>query len=95
MNDEEILIKVKNLLGMAQNSYQDDVLTDLIQVVKSDMVESGVSEVVVNSDKAIGCIMRGVIDNWNYGNGGSYSDIYFKGVIKLREIPEEEDTENV
>ena len=88
-NDEEILIKIKNLLGMGSNTAQDDVLKDLIEVVKLDMADSGVKDKVINSSNAIGTIVRGVIDNWNYGTGADYSKMYINGVVKLREKPEE------
>ena len=88
MNDEEILIKVKSLLGLGTNTAQDDVLRELMSVVKDDMVESGVKETVVNSKSAVGTILRGIIDNWNYGIGADYSQMYINGVIKLREKKE-------
>lgn len=88
-NNEEILVKVKNLLGMGSSTAQDDVLMDLIEVVKLDMADSGVKESVIDSSNAIGTIVRGVIDNWNYGTGADYSKMYLNGVVKLREKKEE------
>lgn len=93
-SDIEILDKVKSLLGMGDNTAQDDVLNELIQVVKLDMADSGVKESVIKSHNAIGTIVRGVIDNWNYGIGADYSKLYINGVIKLREKPEEKTGEN-
>lgn len=89
MNDEEILVKVKNLLGMGTNNANDEVLSELISVVKSDMSDSGVKDSVINSQNAVGTIVRGVVDNWNYGAGADYSKMYINGVIKLRAKSEE------
>lgn len=94
MDEKEILQKIKNLLGMGTNTANDDILLDLINVVKLDMFDSGVSKSVINSQSAIGTIVRGVIDNWNYGSGANYSTMYINGVIKLRAKGEDNTTLN-
>lgn len=93
MNDAQILEKVKNLLGMGTSNFQDELILDYIEVVKRDMINAGVSEKVVNSKDAIGNIVRGVIDNWNYGTDADYSPMYEKRVVQLRAISNNEEAE--
>lgn len=77
MTDAELLIKVKNGLGVT-GSFQDDTLSVYIDDVKAFMRSAGVAESVLNSDASVGCIMRGVADLWNYGNGNATLSDYFR-----------------
>lgn len=84
MTDEELLIKVKKALGITGN-YQDDTLLIYIEEIKSFMLSSGVSEEIINSNKSVGAIARGVSDLWDYGSGSTGLSPYFKErVIQLR-----------
>jgi len=87
---DEILTRIKRLLGFGDNNYQDETLTEYIEVVKTDLINSGVLEEVANSRLAVGAITRGVLDSWNYGLNSQYSSIFNRRVIQLREITIEE-----
>lgn len=78
---DDTLTRVKKSLGITGN-YQDDTLTEYISEVKEYMIDAGVSEDVVNSDKAAGVISRGVADLWNYGTG-KLSDYFYQRVSQL------------
>ena len=83
MTDAEILAKIKTGLGITTD-YQDDLLQIYIDDVKAFMIDAGVSATVATSSAAVGCILRGVTDLWNYGSGGVKFSEYFKQrVIQL------------
>ena len=83
MTDAEILTKVKTGLGITTN-YQDDLLGIYIKDVEAFMLSAGVSASVVTSAAAVGCILRGVSDLWNYSAGGvKYSEYFTQRVIQL------------
>ena len=71
-----MLAKVKTALGIT-GDYQDDLLQIYIDEVIAYLTNAGVSEDVLNSDVAIGIIVRGVADLWNYGSGGTRLSSYF------------------
>lgn len=76
MLENEILTKVKEALGIT-GEYQDNTLSVYIEDVKQFMIDGGVKSSVVNSNKAIGAIVRGVADLWNYGTGATEFSTYF------------------
>lgn len=91
MTDAELLTKIKNGLGIT-GDFQNDTLQVYVDEVKAFMQSAGVKPAVVNSAAAVGCIMRGVADLWNYGSGNARLSEYFKQrVIQLKkaETPEE------
>lgn len=69
--------KGKNITG----TYQDDTLQIHIDEVKAFMLSAGVSQAVIDSDKAVGCILRGVSDLWE---GDSLSSYFKMRVQQLR-----------
>lgn len=77
MTDAEILAKIKTGLGITTD-YMDDLLQIYIDDVKAFMTDAGVPESVTTSAAAVGCILRGVADLWNYGNGTAKLSEYFK-----------------
>ena len=78
-----MLEQIKSNLGIT-GTFQDTTIEGYIEEVKQFMLDGGVSESVVNSDKAIGVITRGVADLWNYGSGGtSLSPYFFQRVTQL------------
>lgn len=96
MNEEELLVKIKNLLGMGQNNFQDDTIKQYIEMVKLEIIRAGVDERVANSKWAIGCITRGIIDKWNFKNGVSNGKMYEESIYQLRAMsPEELSSEEV
>lgn len=84
MTNDELLIKVKQGLGIGGN-YQDETLLIYIDEVKEYMLSAGVSKTTIESVKAVGAILRGVSDLWDYGSGSVGLSPYFKErVIQLR-----------
>lgn len=83
LSSDEILQKVKSAIGVG-GTYQDDTLTIYIDEVKDFLQSAGVSEEVVNSNRAIGIICRGVTDLWCYGPGqGKLSDYFMQRATQL------------
>ncbi len=83
MTEQELLKKIKTGLGIT-GDYQDEALQFYIDEVKGFMRSSGVSEEVVNGSNAVGCIMRGVADLWNYGSGSvKLSEYFIQRVLQL------------
>lgn len=80
---DELLRKVKTGLGIA-GEYQDETLKLYIDEVKEFMRSAGVSDTVINGSEAVGIIMRGVADLWNYGSGSvKLSEYFIQRVIQL------------
>lgn len=76
LSTEEILHKVKIGLGMP-TEFQDPLLTIYIDEVIDFMVAGGVAESVARSHAAVGCILQGVNDLWNFQSGGTKFSPYF------------------
>lgn len=76
MTNDELLGKVKKALGIG-GTYQDDTLIIYINETKEYLLDAGVAASVLNSDKALGIICRGVADLWNYGAGNAKLSEYF------------------
>lgn len=72
-----ILEDVKKSLGLQGNNFHDDTIQEIIDEVKEFLIDGGVAEKIVNSEKAKGTIARGVADLWNYGSGGTSLSPYF------------------
>lgn len=87
MTSEEQLDKVKQGLGITGN-YQDATLNLYIADVKEFMLSAGVKQSVVDSEKSIGCITRGVADLWNLGGNVSFSEYFKQRVIQLSMLEE-------
>ena len=83
MTDAELLTKVKNGLGIT-GEYQDATLTVYVNEAKAYLIDAGVKKSVLESEAAVGCIMRGVADLWNYGSGeGKLSQYFMQRAIQL------------
>lgn len=79
----DILDKVKKGLGITTD-FQDDMLKIYIDDVIAFMVSAGVSQKVATSNMAVGCIIRGVSDLWNYGSGDvKFSQYFLQRIIQL------------
>ena len=86
MTDAELLIKIKNGLGIMGN-FQDETLSVYVDEVKAFMQSAGVKQSVIESEASVGCVMRGVADLWNYGSGNANLSQYFRmRVLQLRKI---------
>lgn len=85
MTDAELLAKVKTgMFGSAQGTWRDDMLQEYINEARRFMQGAGVPADVIASEEAVGCIMIGVNDLWNYTGGGVKLSEYFQQrVIQL------------
>lgn len=80
----DLLTQVKAAIGITGN-FQDATLTVYVNDVKGIMMDSGVPQAVIESDAAVGCIARGVIDLWNLGSGSAkLSDLFVKRMLQLK-----------
>lgn len=77
MTDAALLTAIKNGLGIT-GTFQDATLNIYITEVKAFMLSAGVPQNVIASAAAVGCIMRGVADLWNYGSGSASLSEYFR-----------------
>ena len=94
MTDLELLEAVKSGLGIT-GTYQDVTLNLYIADVKYYLISAGVKSDVVNSNKSVGAIIRGVADLWNYGAGeGKFSEYFYQRAIQLTR-EEADENENV
>lgn len=85
---EQLLTRVKAAIGITGN-YQDSTLLVYIEEVKAFLASAGVRATVLNSDKVVGIVSRGVMDLWNYGAGqGTLSPYFYQRAIQLRFEPE-------
>lgn len=83
MEGAELLKKVKAGLGIT-GDYQDETLQFYIDEAKAFMLSAGVAQTVIDSPVAVGCIMRGVADLWNFGSGSvKFSEYFIQRVIQL------------
>ncbi|MBU7320281.1 hypothetical protein [Paenibacillus oleatilyticus] len=80
MTDAELLIECKKGLDISlDNASLDNVLTQKLRAVKVYMKNAGVSDSMLNSDLAIGCLVVGVTDLWNLKGG----DVAFSPVFHV------------
>lgn len=85
------LKEIKNRMNITHD-YQDNQLKGFIEDVKEDLLDSGVKQAVIDSDKSIGCIARGVSEKV-YGQfdlKGDYSDYFKQRAIQLSKVTDEE-----
>ena len=79
MTEAELLSKVKiGLFGSDAGTWRDGMLTVYINEVRDFMQKAGVPAEKINSPAAVGCILIGVNDLWNYSGGGVRLSEYFK-----------------
>lgn len=65
--------------------YDEPTISGLIQDVKDFCVDAGVPADVMESEKAIGLIARGVSDLWNMGAGeGKWSEVFRMRLYQLQ-----------
>lgn len=88
LTPEQLLDRVKNAIGIT-GDYQDDAIQIYIDEVKAFLASAGVRAAVLQSDKVVGIVTRGVSDLWNYGAGGGVLSPYFyQRAIQLIYEPE-------
>ena len=82
MTKVELLEQVKMALGNIP-SHLDETINLFIEEVIEYMISAGISSSLIDldtdyiSNKCKGCIIRGVADLWNYGNGDTKLSEYF------------------
>ena len=84
MTKQEVLQEIKSALGNIP-SYQDKTITPYMNDVIEYMKSAGVPKHLLDDKnidpKCVGCIIRGVADTWNYGNGDTQLSEYFKSRV--------------
>ena len=76
MTDAELLVKVKTAL-LIGGTYHDEMLKIYIIEVKDFLKSAGVVNEILQSEKIVGIVSRGVSDLWNYGAGTGTLSPYF------------------
>ncbi len=83
MDIDTLLTKVKTAL-LLESDYHNDMLKVYINEVLDYMRSAGVPEDVLQSERVIGAVARGVTDLWNFGSGnGRLSEYFYQRVIQL------------
>lgn len=83
MDIDTLLTKVKTAL-LLEGDYHNDMLRVYINEVLNYMRSAGVPEDVLQSERVIGAVARGVTDLWNFGSGnGKLSEYFYQRVIQL------------
>lgn len=84
MSGEELREKVKTML-LISGTYHDAMIDLYISEVIDYAKCAGVPAAVLESDKIIGLVARGVSDLWNYGAGdGKLSEYFMQRCIQLK-----------
>ena len=81
----ERLLKVKTALyGDGTPTYNDDQLQIFIDDVIDELIDGGVKKEVAESTAAVGCIVAGITDTWNYTPGGiKHSEYFNRRMVQL------------
>lgn len=75
--------KIKTRLGVT-GSYHDALILAYADDVKAFMHSAGVSIELLDDDRSVGAISRGVADLWNMGSGnGAFSQVFYQRVSQL------------
>lgn len=74
-----LLSEIKSRLAITGN-YHDELLTAYAADVKEYLLSAGVKKEVVESQKAVGCIAKGVSDLWERE---TFSDLFRQRAIQL------------
>lgn len=83
MTDEQLLTAVKTVL-LINGAYHDGMLKIYIDEIRDFLKSAGVSAAVLQSDKIVGIVARGVSDLWNYGAGdGKLSPYFYQRAAQL------------
>ena len=83
MDVDALLSKVKIAL-LIEGDYHNEMLKLYIDEVLDYMRSAGVPDDVLQSERIIGTVARGVTDLWNFGAGnGKLSEYFYQRVIQL------------
>lgn len=77
VTEEHQLEEVKKALNI-EGSFQDNTIMLHMREVKEYLRDAGVSDRILDSERAVGILTRGVSDLWNYGSGDTSLSSYFK-----------------
>lgn len=85
MTVQEMSIKIAELLQYTGDNPFLTVLPAYITQAQFVLRNAGVKDSVVESEKAVGAICRGVLDLWNFSAGdGKFSQSFFQMVEQLK-----------
>lgn len=89
----ERLKKVKiALYGADAGNFNDEQLTFYIDEIIEELIDGGVKRSVAESTAAVGCIVIGINDIWNYTSGGvKHSPQFNNRLIQLSKKRGEDD----
>ena len=68
----DLFLEFKKAIGAEGNNNLDNQLSFFLNEAKGYLVQAGVSEAILNSDKSVGVIIKGAYDLWNDGALSSY-----------------------
>ena len=84
MDDTGLIDGIKIRLGVT-GMYHDELLFAYADDVKAYLLSGGVAQDIIDSEKSLGVIARGVADLWNYGAGdGKFSEVFYQRMTQLR-----------
>lgn len=86
----DLLQEVKNRL-MITGNFHDNLLLGYIEDVKQFLIGGGVKKSVVESEKSIGCIAKGVSDLWL---NNAFSETFKMRMVQLTFEVEDVSTED-
>lgn len=84
---DNLLVEIKNRLSITDD-FHNDLLSGYAEDVKGYMLSAGVLQSVIDSEKSVGAIAKGVSDMWI---SGSLSELFKERVIQLTFEKESED----
>ncbi len=77
ITEEQQLEEIKKAMNI-EGDYQNDTVMLHMREVKEYLRDAGVSDRILDSERAVGILTRGVSDLWNYGSGNTSLSSYFK-----------------
>lgn len=79
----DLLQEIKNRLSITDD-FHNDLLMSFATDTKEYLRSAGVKDSVIESEKSIGVIARGVADLWNFGSGeGKFSEMFYQRAVQL------------
>lgn len=79
----DLLKEIKDRLSITDD-FHNDLLNGFATDTKDYLRSAGVKDAVIESEKSIGVIARGVADLWNFGSGdGKFSEVFYQRAIQL------------
>lgn len=83
MTYEQLLTAVKTAL-LISGTYHDGMLKIYIDEIRDFLKSAGVPTAVLESERIVGIVSRGVADLWNFGAGdGKLSPYFYQRAAQL------------